>query len=52
MTTANRRGRAVIAIFIPQRLAVCIVQALSLNHFREHLPFLKCETWQPNERDP
>ena len=31
--TANRRARATIAFFIPRRLAICIAQALSQDHF-------------------
>jgi hypothetical protein len=34
--TANRRARTTIAFFIPRRLAICIAQALSHNHFFEH----------------
>src|SRR5258707_11871476 len=33
MITANRRARATIAFFIPRRLAICIAQALSQDHF-------------------
>jgi multidrug efflux pump subunit AcrB len=33
MITANRRARATIAFFIPRRLATCIAQALSQDHF-------------------
>src|SRR5262249_38049782 len=33
MMTANRRARATIAFFIPRRLAICIAQALSQDHF-------------------
>jgi hypothetical protein len=35
MITANRRARATIAFFIPRRLAICIAQALSHDHFLE-----------------
>jgi len=35
MITANRRARATIAFFIPRRLAICIAQALSQDHFFE-----------------
>jgi hypothetical protein len=35
MTTANRRARATIAFFTPRRLAICIAQALSQDHFFE-----------------
>src|SRR5215471_12839185 len=35
MITANRRASATIAFFIPQRLAICIAQALSHDHFFE-----------------
>src|SRR5262249_16461864 len=31
--TAKRRARATIAFFIPRRLAICIAQALSHDHF-------------------
>ena len=34
-TTANRRARATIAFFIPRRLAICMAQALSQDHFFE-----------------
>ena len=33
MITANRRASATIAFFIPRRLAICIAQALSHDHF-------------------
>jgi hypothetical protein len=33
--TASRRARATIAFFIPRRLAICIAQALSHDHFLE-----------------
>src|SRR5450631_1559092 len=33
MITASRRARATIAFFIPRRLAICIAQALSHDHF-------------------
>ena len=33
--TANRHARATIAFFIPRRLAICIAQALSHDHFFE-----------------
>jgi hypothetical protein len=33
--TANRRARATIAFFMPRRLAICIAQALSQDHFFE-----------------
>src|SRR3954467_4374999 len=33
MITASRRARATIAFFIPRRLAICIAQALSQDHF-------------------
>jgi hypothetical protein len=36
MMTANRRARATIAFFIPRRLAICIAQALSQDHFFDH----------------
>src|SRR5215472_14613735 len=36
MITANRRARATIAFFIPRRLAICIAQALSQDHFFDH----------------
>jgi hypothetical protein len=35
MITANLRARATIAFFIPRRLAICIAQALSHDHFFE-----------------
>ena len=35
MMTANRRANATIARFIPRRLAICIAQALSQDHFVE-----------------
>jgi hypothetical protein len=35
MITANRRARATIAFFMPRRLAICIAQALSQDHFFE-----------------
>ena len=35
MITANRRASATIAFFIPRRLAICIAQALSQDHFFE-----------------
>jgi hypothetical protein len=35
MITANRRARATIAFFFPRRLAICIAQALSQDHFFE-----------------
>ena len=34
MITANRGARATIAFFFPRRLAICIAQALSHDHFR------------------
>jgi len=33
MITANRRASATIALFMPRRLAICIAQALSQDHF-------------------
>src|ERR1035438_4207991 len=33
--TANRRASATIAFFIPRRVAICIAQALSQDHFFE-----------------
>jgi len=33
MITASRRANATIAFFIPRRLAICIAQALSQDHF-------------------
>ena len=33
MTTAKRRASATIAFFMPRRLAICIAQALSQDHF-------------------
>jgi hypothetical protein len=35
MITASRRANATIAFFIPRRLAICIAQALSQDHFTE-----------------
>jgi len=35
--TANRRARATIAFFFPRRLAICIAQALSQDHFFERI---------------
>ena len=35
MITARRRARATIALFMPRRLAICIAQALSQDHFVE-----------------
>jgi hypothetical protein len=35
MITASRRARATMAFFIPRRLAICIAQALSHDHFFE-----------------
>jgi len=35
MITANRRARATIAFFIPRRLAICMAQAFSQDHFFE-----------------
>jgi hypothetical protein len=35
MITANRRANATIAFFIPRRLAICMAQALSQDHFFE-----------------
>jgi hypothetical protein len=35
--TASRRARATIAFFIPRRLAICIAQALSQDHFLERI---------------
>ena len=37
MITANRRASATIAFFIPRRLAICIAQALSHDHFLERI---------------
>ena len=37
MITANLRASATIAFFIPRRLAICIAQALSQDHFFEHI---------------
>ena len=37
MITASRRARATIAFFIPRRLAICIAQALSQDHFLERI---------------
>src|SRR4249920_2343889 len=35
MITASRRANATIAFFIPRRLAICMAQALSQDHFFE-----------------
>jgi hypothetical protein len=35
MMTASRRASATIALFIPRRLAICIAQTLSQDHFAE-----------------
>ena len=35
--TANLRASATIAFFIPRRLAICIAQALSQDHFLERI---------------
>jgi hypothetical protein len=35
MITANRRAKATTAFFIPRRLAICMAQALSQDHFLE-----------------
>ena len=35
MIAASRRASATIAFFIPRRLAICIAQALSQDHFAE-----------------
>jgi hypothetical protein len=37
MITANRRASATIAFFTPRRLAICIAQALSQDHFLERI---------------
>src|SRR6478752_7916197 len=37
MITASRRASATTAFFIPQRLATCIAQALSQDHFFERI---------------
>ena len=37
MITASRRASATIAFFIPRRLAICIAQALSHDHFLERI---------------
>src|SRR6187551_3070688 len=37
MITASRRASATIAFFIPRRLAICIAQALSHDHFFERI---------------
>ena len=36
MMTAKRRASATIAFFMPRRLAICIAQALSQDHFFEY----------------
>ena len=40
MITASRRAKATIAFFIPRRLAICIAQALSQDHFVERTSML------------
>src|SRR3974390_1600942 len=40
MITAKRRASATIAFFIPRRLATCIAQALSHDHFFERTSML------------
>ena len=37
MITASRRASATIAFFMPRRLAICIAQALSQDHFLERI---------------
>ena len=37
MITASRRANATIAFFMPRRLAICIAQALSQDHFLERI---------------
>src|SRR6187399_285829 len=37
MITPSRRASATIAFFIPRRLAICIAQALSHDHFFERI---------------
>jgi len=37
MMTASRRASATIAFFMPRRLAICIAQALSHDHFFERI---------------
>jgi hypothetical protein len=39
MMTASRRAKATIAFFIPRRLAICMAQALSQDHFFSNRPF-------------
>ena len=39
-TTAKRRASATIAFFMPRRLAICIAQALSQDHFVERTSML------------
>ena len=41
MITANRRAKATIAFFIPRRLAICIAQALSHDHFVERTSMVR-----------
>jgi hypothetical protein len=40
MITASRRASATIAFFMPRRLAICIAQALSQDHFVERTSML------------
>ena len=37
MITASRRASATIAFFMPRRLAICIAQAFSQDHFLERI---------------
>jgi hypothetical protein len=37
MITASRRASATIAFFIPRRLAICVAQALSHDHFLDRI---------------
>src|SRR3974390_3883284 len=37
MMTASRRASATIAFFMPRRLAICMAQALSQDHFLERI---------------
>jgi hypothetical protein len=41
MITANRRASATIAFFSPRRLAICIAQALSHDHFVERTSMVR-----------
>ena len=52
MITANRRANATIAFFIPRRLAICIAQALSQDHFLERSIKSRRSVENPWNADP